>query len=227
VGGLNTEASPLTFPENTAKDLDNVELTRDGSIRRRRGVDFETGGSYSSSSFGPELSTYAITSNEWASVDGNDDLNFLVLQIGGELYFHDIGVDAISSGVIGKIDLDPIKISDTFYKDPVSVASGKGKLFVVSPSISPAYLQYNQDTGEFTGVKLTIKIRDTDGIEENSDSPQLFGDSVTNTPTDPTFDVNDITLNIAALIGTSGFAFNFGNLTFSSFEGLAPGTVLF
>lgn len=192
VGGLITEASPLTFPENTAKDLDNVDLLRSGSIRRRRGVAFESGGNYSSSSFGADLANLAITAHEWTSVGGNDELNFLVLQVGGDLFFHDLGVDPVSEGVIGKINLSPIQIATTYDRKPISSASGEGKLFIVSPEISPAYIQYDEDTGEFTGVKITVKIRDIDGIEEDEDSPQVFGDNVTNQPTDPADDIQDI-----------------------------------
>jgi len=205
VGGLNTEASPLTFPENTAKDLSNVDLDRDGSLRRRRGMDFEVGGGYSTTTFTDAvLNGLAVSTHEWISVGGNDTQNFLVVQIGGVLYFHKLGADVLSTSVIGSIDLAPIRTHADYDKEVVSADSAKGKLFVVNKYLSPSYIQYDADTNAFTGVKLTIKIRDIDGIDEQVTSPLVFGDDVT-PPTvtvdpvddvldvlDPTFDLDDI-----------------------------------
>ena len=56
VGGLNTEANPLSFPENASIDESNVELTTRGTRVRRDGFDAEasyvvvdTGVTYSTS----------------------------------------------------------------------------------------------------------------------------------------------------------------------------------
>lgn len=193
VGGLNTESSPLLFPENTAKDIDNVDLKRDGSLIRRRGFDFELGGAYSTTTFAEsDLQTAAISTHEWESVDGDDTLNFSVQQIGGTLYFHNLGNDSPSLAPIGSISLDPIKTRTDYETYVISSTVGLGKLFIVSPAISPAYIKYNSDTGEFSGVKLTLKIRDTDGIDEDDDSPVLFGNEITpTTQTDPEDDIGD------------------------------------
>jgi hypothetical protein len=181
VAGLNTEASPLTYPENTAKALDNVDLDRDGSLRRRRGLEYEL--SYTLSSLdipANVLETAGISTYEWESVDGDDSLNFMAVQIGRFLYFHDLGADSLSSSYLGYIDLTPISIaSTTAHRAPLSMASGKGKLFVVSAGVSPAYISYDPDSGDFTGTKLTLKVRDIDGLVEDEDSPPVFGEDVT------------------------------------------------
>lgn len=180
VGGLNTESSPLVFPENTAKALDNVALNRDGSVLRRRGIDLEALGAYSTTEVtDANFAEYATSAHEWESVEGDDSLNFSVIQIGGVLYFHKLGAAVLSTNVIGSIDLAPIKVRDDYEKFVISADDGKGKLFVVSRGISPAYIQYNEDTNTFVGVKLTIKVRDVDGIPEDRDSPVVFGDDIT------------------------------------------------
>ncbi len=215
VSGLNTESSVLVFPENTAKSLDNIDLNRDGSIRRRRGLDFELSGKYSSTEFTEaNLEKYAISVHEWESVDGDDNLNFAVVQIGGVLYFHNLGNDSLSSSVIGSISLNPVKTRSDYETYNISSASGKGKLFLVSPAISPVYLQYDQDANTFSGVKLTLRIRDTEGIEEDDDSPLIFGDKIGPDPvTDPEDDINDTT----DLVGVPN--------DFDSFVPIVPGTV--
>lgn len=195
VAGLNTEASPLQFPENTAKDLDNVDLNRDGSIQRRRGLEFEFGGGYNPELFTEsDLQTHAISAHEWESVDGDDTLNFAVVQVGGRLYFHNLGQDNLSTGLIGAINLDPIKTRDDFETYTISTTTGKGKLFVVSPAISPSYIQYDSAQNSFTGIKLTLRIRDVDGLDEQTSSPIVFGDDITPDPgTNPEDDTQDTT----------------------------------
>ncbi len=200
VGGINTEASPLVFPENTAKDLNNIELLRDGSIRRRRGLDLETGGAYSTTTFtNAALADFAISTHEWSSVEGDDSQNFLVLQVGGVLYFHNLGEDILSLSVIGSIDLNAINTSPLYTEVAIDSASAKGKLFIVSRYISPAYIQYNSDAATFSGVKITVKVRDVDGIEEDIDAPIIFGDDVIipiEETTDPDDDVDDTTIPV-------------------------------
>jgi len=91
VRGLITEATALTFPENASYDELNMELLRNGSRRRRRGINRETDASFSNE---PDLSDLGITQAEfinqqitiykWVSVGGDPDLNLLVVQVGRE-----------------------------------------------------------------------------------------------------------------------------------------------
>lgn len=77
VRGLVTEASELTFPDGASVDELNCDLRRDGTRRRRLGVEYETGN---------VLSSYTLSDSEqtatgaWVNVGGNADLEFLVLQ---------------------------------------------------------------------------------------------------------------------------------------------------
>lgn len=184
IGGLVTEVNPMVYPENTCKDLDNVDLYRQGYIRRRLGVDFETSYAYSEDSWtSDEISTYAITKHEWRSVNGNGDLNFLVVQVGGYLYFYNLGADVVSTAPIGKINIYSIRTSEDYYTYPIDAASGKGRLFIVGRRISPAYIEYDEEENSFSGVKITVKIRDIDGLDEETESPDVFGDDVTPDPT--------------------------------------------
>ena len=87
--GWNTEASPMTFPENTAKDLDNVVLDVDGSVRRRMGVVCES--ATSTRYFQAIKSEYkfkAIGFFKWTNVAGSGDFNLLVSQKGTTLQFN-------------------------------------------------------------------------------------------------------------------------------------------
>ena len=210
VGGLNTEASPLTFPPNTAKSISNMDLFRDGSLSRRRGIDFELGGARSVDTFADSaglIQNYGISVHEWESVGGDDSLNFLAIQIGPEIFFHDLGQDVLSIGasVIGKVNLTAVSTNLSFTEDIVSTASAKGKLFVVGRHISHCYFEYRDefDPVRFLGFKLSLKIRDLDGIDEEFSGAESFPTSapaeVTPAPlselTAPTQDILDGILN--------------------------------
>jgi len=183
VKGLNTEASPLQFPEGTAKDLDNVDLIRDGSIKRRRGLDYETNAVRSAVSFSEaDIQTKGISVHEWRSVNGNGSLNFLVVQIGGKLFFHDLGNQTLSQGIIGSIDFSDLKVDPDFDLEVVDTAYGRGRLFVVGRYISPFYVEYDEDANTFSGHKLTLKIRDIQGLPDDrvSSSPTLTSADISN-----------------------------------------------
>lgn len=195
IGGLNTEASPLTFPENTAKSIDNMDLFRDGSLSRRRGIDFEVGGARSVDTFADSaglIQNYGISVHEWESVGGDDSLNFAVIQIGPELFFHNLGEDVLSVGssVIGKVNLTAISTDLRFDKVVISTISAKGRLFIVNRYTSPAYLEYDADTNSFKGFKLSLKIRDIDGIDEEVSTAPEFPTSAPEDETPPPISEN-------------------------------------
>jgi len=77
VKGLVTEASPLTYPEDTSYDELNTILSRKGSRTRRLGQ------AYLHSSISSEglVSDWEISQTEhvWKSVGKNPNLNFLVV----------------------------------------------------------------------------------------------------------------------------------------------------
>lgn len=168
VGGYHTEANPLTFPPNTAKDLDNVDLLRNGSIKRRRALKLEDDFSVSAATISNQ-DTVAITLHEWTSVAGEDDQNFLVVQLGGTLYFHQLGASVMADALVGTLSLSSISLDSDYILEPISAASGKDRLFIVSKKIEPAYIEYDPNTDTFSLTQLNLKIRDFEGIEDNLD----------------------------------------------------------
>ena len=82
VKGLITEAGEMTFPDGASVDELNCDLRRDGTRRRRLGLEYESNN---------VLSTFTLADNEivsigeWVNVGGNADLEYLVLQKGSAL----------------------------------------------------------------------------------------------------------------------------------------------
>lgn len=166
VGGLHTEASPLTFPENTAKDLDNVDLLRNGSVRRRRGLIKDATTTGNSDTFsGADIQTDALSVHIWDSVGEDGASSFLVLQLGTTLLFHDLEKSSLTSSYLGSVDLSDSVIHPDAKLEVISAAGGRGKLFVGNKHMEPTYIEYKGSS--FIPTKMTLKIRDLEGVEDD------------------------------------------------------------
>lgn len=165
--GKITEASPLTFPENSMKDELNIDINFDGTIQRRRGLDFEEGYSLTST---PSISTddVVIQTYLWEDVRNFDENTpVLVVRTGAVLSFYRAYADPVSTSKIADdIFLYPLLDSIGAEAEQVSFASGKGYLFVAGSKFDPIYVEYNKDSGEFTKEPITIKVRDLEGIDD-------------------------------------------------------------
>lgn len=168
VKGLNTEASPLTFPENTALDLDNVVLDVDGSIRRRGGVDYDNKTDYFAEAPDSDYLTHAIRMGVWDNVGGDANNKFVVSQYGNTLYFHSFGGLETLENYIGGIDFSAYAINlAEARKDALNFTSGLGYLFVTGKYIDPFYVSYK--SGTLSASDILIEIRDFDGVDDNLD----------------------------------------------------------
>lgn len=181
VKGWNTEASPMTFPENTAKDLDNVILDIDGSIRRRPGVNFDDlDASFADTSTTSRFSTEAIGFFAWLNVAGQGTTAFTVTQFGTTLYFHRQAGPETVNNLIGSIDISSFTTNLSAAKNElVSVASGMGYLFVVGKFLNPFYIEYNPATDALSTTAVNIEIRDFDGLDDGlaiSERPTTLSD---------------------------------------------------
>jgi len=174
VRGLITEATALTFPENASYDELNMELLRNGSRRRRRGINREAGASFANE---PDLSDLGVTQDQfinqqfttykWVSVGGDPDLNLLVVQVGPSIVFFDAGSQPIVDGFrTEKFSLDTYSVATNPGNVKCQFAAGKGKLFVANPLINPFYVTYNSVTDTLSDVSIDLRIRDFEGVDD-------------------------------------------------------------
>lgn len=158
VRGLITEAAELTFPEGASVDELNCDLRRDGTRRRRLGVEYETGNVLSSFT----LSNAELTSTgSWVNVGGNANLEFLVLQKGARLYFYNKGALPYSNQVeANSVNLSSYEQSGSAGADTAKCqfTSIKGNLVVSSPEINTIAIEYS--SGTFTVTQISFEIRD-------------------------------------------------------------------
>lgn len=161
VNGLITEASPLSFPDNSSADEENFELHKDGKRTRRLGMDLEFNPYYRATGLYAGDPLIGINLFKWNNVSGDVGLEFVVCQFGNTLHFNDTTASSMSSdGYKGSVVLD------SFPSDvPFSFASIDGSLVVAAGVSSFANVSYSN--GVFSHFMDRIVIRDLFGIEES------------------------------------------------------------
>lgn len=170
IKGLITEASPLTFPENSSIDEDNTIIFKKGNRARRLGVapeeDFHLNPSLISQG---TIASLAIKGYRWNSVAEDADVNFIVSQVGRYLYFYDLSTSPLSAGLKAfQVDLQTyIAPNQTDVEQAkVTFANGKGLLFVVGEKTEPFSVEYFPDTDTIVTQRIYIQIRDFQGVDD-------------------------------------------------------------
>lgn len=166
--GLITEASELTYPENSSIAEDNCVIFKKGNRTRRLGFDIEESGS-------PSVFTgfadprWAVTEFRWDSVAKRSDINFVVQQYGPTLYFFDQASEPLSAGVKNfTVNLNTFLApgrTDTSFVE-VDGSTGDGYFFVVGANIEPLVLEYNPVTDTISVQRIYIQIRDFQGVPD-------------------------------------------------------------
>lgn len=177
VGGLITEASPLTFPPNASLDEDNFVLFRDGSRDRRLGMDFETGfNNILTDVMVPTTGDIATTSIRWSNAGGDASKTLLVVQIGNQIKVFNAAAMPISGSVIYSRTFDQVAVDK-----PFSYAVVDGTLVIATGLKSITVLQYLD--GVVTTQDRILYIRDLFGVTDIVDGVNLReGNGVTVRP---------------------------------------------
>ena len=172
VKGLNTEANILDFPQDYAVDVHNMELDFDPqALRPRKGIV-----SASTPTFieNRPLSDHDIAVSHflWENVNNEPTTNFVVVQVGTNLYFiSDDGLDDPLTNVHADVVDVTLSLSGTtkgtsalLEPTRINFTSIKGRLLITSEQIDPTLVQY--DGTNITTVILSLKIRDLIGIND-------------------------------------------------------------
>lgn len=167
IQGLISEATGLNFPKDACTDAINCSFDSKGIVTRRKGIDYETG--YSTATVTRSSST--VSEYVWRSVSGDGNRSFAVVQIGSTLHFYEIPASGALSANKKSFTVDlaqfAIAGAPSVALQPCQFASGYGDLFVVHPNCDPFYVSYDATLNTVTSTKITVKIRDLIGIEEN------------------------------------------------------------
>lgn len=170
--GLNTDAPILVFPQDFTTDEVNFELMLDGTRRKRRGLEAE--GARSEIDI-PISEGFVVRTFKWRSVNTNPDLNFHVWQIGYTLVFADdvpYPTDNLRSFTLDLRNLAVVghNTDNEIGQNYIDMAFGRGQAIIVGKYIEPTLLTYNEDDDTVEPVKIEIRERDFQGIEDGIDN---------------------------------------------------------
>lgn len=159
IGGLNTEANPLSFPINSSIDENNCSLLKDGSRRRRLGFDLEP--NYQEVDTNIPLNSSEVTGRNqfrWENPGGFSGKQFLVVQIGNYVGVHDLDNDVLSNAPVYSYTFPVSTYSTTFgfavVDGSLTIATGLPEINIVS-----------YDGSSFTRTEEKILVRDFFGVE--------------------------------------------------------------
>src|SRR6185369_3506659 len=107
----------------------------------------------------------------WKAVAGTGNINFVVTQIGSEIFFYEVDPSgALSPGLKSfSIDLSDYVMAGAPSPSEIAAqfASGKGYLFVVHPYCDPFYVAYSPSADTITVTQYELEIRDVKGATED------------------------------------------------------------
>jgi len=170
-GGLHTEASELIKPQGTTEDEENFVMLKSGARRRRKGLVLEASGTTFTFTVAPAADD-VLVSYRWKNVDNDPDKDFVVVQIANLLHFYDDEDSPLSGNKSTyTIDLDghnTATLGDVSIF-PVSMTSGRGKLFVTGKRVHPFHVEFDASLSPpILAVPTTIRERDFEGIDDGN-----------------------------------------------------------
>jgi hypothetical protein len=179
VKGLITEASYLTYPEDSSTDEDNTILSRKGNRTRRPGIEYEN--FYQLVNI-PVGTSDSVVEFMWKAVNNEASTNLLCLQVGSTIHFFSLEENPISDSLKGfTIDLTTFAAPDATAANIAAsrceFSSGKGYLFVVNPYVEPIIVEYSAVDDTITVTPIIIMIRDFEGVNDelaNDEEPSTL-----------------------------------------------------
>ena len=148
--GFITETGPLGYPENACKDIDNMVLNRNGSVRVRNGLIVPKVNK------DLRLTGEDVTSvHEWYNAGTTDD-DFVVVQVGDELYIKSVDTEFVgertfkASSVTGSgqeitsltVLASSLRLGGVSATQRLSSYVVQGKLFMSNSNLGAFYLWY-------------------------------------------------------------------------------------
>lgn len=162
IGGLNTDASPLNYPQNASADEKNFVLNKNGLRTRRLGFDLEDGfvrvSTNAQAGTGKDL---VVNFHKWNNVGGDSDKTIIAVQVNESILFFDGAANPLSGGYI-----DSYTYTITGDVPRVTFADVDGALVAVNGA--KVFNVFVYADGAITRIEKYLKIRDLFGVEDNA-----------------------------------------------------------
>lgn len=158
--GLITEAGELTFPEGASVDELNCSLQRDGSRRRRLGIEYE--GQYTTTASATVSDGVLTSVHVWQDAGAVAGLNFVVVQLGSTVHFYTETSESLSAQRKSfTINLNTyVRPSGSAASAKIQIASIRGDLVIVSQEINSILVEYNSGGDSISVSEISFRIRD-------------------------------------------------------------------
>ena len=165
VKGLVTEASPLTFPENSSVDEENFVLNRDGSRSRRLGLDYEELHALTATGFTEtQLKEGKQSFHTWQAPAGDTTVSIGVVRVNNKLWFMNMLTTNPSGNLLNSGN--PLTIGSLSNGD-IETTVINNKLIVVSKDLAkPIVLSYDKGSKAVSSTDISIEIRDIYGVDD-------------------------------------------------------------
>ena len=167
VKGLVTEANKLSEDLNLMTDGKNIDIKRNGSCERRKGLDIESAGYAQLTSSFRTSSSEAMKSVVWKNVNGNPAKSFLLCQTGNQITIYDLSFSPIVDGFVGGFNLSSYSINSTASaNEPIGITAVTKYAILVNKYCEPLFLFFDEETEDLTIGTLILKIRDFAGLPD-------------------------------------------------------------
>lgn len=163
VKGLITEATGLNYPENSCIETWDCEFDFFGRVARRLAFDLE----FSATNKQITKTNSAINRYHWKNVTGDGLISFVVVQVGGTLYFYNTAnLTSLSGGLIASTitlsTYSPSGAPSAALYD-CQFADGLSKLYVFHPYLENFYVTYDSTANTVSATQYSLTLRDFEG----------------------------------------------------------------
>lgn len=201
VGGFNTEANLLSFPEGASFDEENCDLQNNGSRRRRNGFGTDFGDEVNTNVVYPESTGLGRNQFVWRNAGGDSKNQFLVIQLGSYVGFHELTGSIVSENLVYSFVLPGVDSSQSFGMASIDgilvLATGTGAVWSVS-----------YKNGVFTRASDRLLIRDLFGTQAGVlTDPENFQVRPTNLPDTHYYNLRNQTFALPRPNGSEGTSY--------------------
>jgi len=163
--GLAMDTSPLNFPDNFVKDMQNMVLNLDGSVQKRLGNVEELGGTSVGTTSSTSASNIPWRMFIWESINGDPNKKYIVVSDGTIVIFQDLNSNSPSTDIANSFALPATNLPVQF------VVSGKFLIIIIESStsyVTPIVVKYDSATNTFSKstTTLQLKVRDLWGVND-------------------------------------------------------------
>jgi hypothetical protein len=150
-----------------------MEILRDGTRRRRKGCQQETGGVpyyYPEEAYLDDVTTFARSNSyQWDNVGGDTSLTFQVVKVGGTIHFYKDSETLSANKKSFTISLyDFATTGDVVdvIENPVTFTSHQGILFASAKYVHPMYITYDPVNDSVSVTPIEVRVRDLAGVPD-------------------------------------------------------------